>query len=91
MKKLLFFFILCLSASVVHAQTATKKSYAYQNGNWYNGTDFTKGTWYVVNGLFTQKAPAQIGQGLFLKTKIYCFSTAVANAAVMTIITSLPT
>ncbi len=41
------------------AQTATK-NYEFRNGNWFNGTAFTTGTWYSNRGLLTRKAPVKI-------------------------------
>ncbi len=37
-----------------------QKNYEFKNGFWYNGTDFTLGTWYTVDGKFSKKAPARI-------------------------------
>jgi hypothetical protein len=60
MKKLLFSTLaFCLLSHIVSAQTAGK-TYEYRNGQWYTGIEFASGTWYVTNGLLTQKAPAQI-------------------------------
>lgn len=53
--------LLCSLAFTLAAQTpAPTKTYELRNGNFYNGKDFTTGTWYVVNGTFTKKAPAKI-------------------------------
>lgn len=60
MQKLHITFLFCLWVFSLAAQTTGIKTYAYQNGNWYNGTAFANATWYVVNGQFTKKAPAQI-------------------------------
>ena len=60
MKKILFSTLfLCLSSLMLSAQTAGK-TYEYRNGQWYTGLEFASGTWYVVNGLLTQKAPVKI-------------------------------
>ncbi|MBL7803576.1 MAG: amidohydrolase family protein [Saprospiraceae bacterium] len=37
-----------------------QKTYEFKNGQWFNGTDFVQGTWYVVGGNLTRKAPAKI-------------------------------
>ncbi len=39
---------------------STGKNYEYRNGQWYTGLEFVSGTWYVSNGVLTQKAPVQI-------------------------------
>lgn len=60
MKKSLFStFVFCLLSLFLFAQSAAK-NYEYKNGQWYSGQEFVSGTWYVSNGLFTQKAPVQI-------------------------------
>lgn len=60
MKKLLFStLVICLFCQIISAQSAGK-NYEYKNGQWYTGLEFASGTWYVSNGLFTQKAPVQI-------------------------------
>lgn len=60
MQKFLLSLCLSLCAVGLTAQTAAPKTYAYQNGNWYNGSGFTVATWYVVNGQFTKKTPPKI-------------------------------
>lgn len=60
MQKYLFStLILCLFCQFSFAQN-NSKNYEYKNGQWYTGLEFVTGTWYVSNGLLTQKAPAQI-------------------------------
>ncbi len=60
MQKYLFStLILCLFCQLSFAQT-NSKNYEYKNGQWYSGLEFVPGTWYVSNGLLTQKAPVQI-------------------------------
>lgn len=60
MKKILFStLVFCLFAHLAHTQT-NGKTYEYRNGQWYSGVEFVSGTWYVVNGLLTQKAPAKV-------------------------------
>ena len=69
MKKFLFStLVFCLFSQFVSAQTAGK-NYEYKNGQWYTGLEFTSGTWYVSNGLLTQKAPAKIDSVIDLKGK----------------------
>ena len=48
--------LLLLVSQTIFAQ----KNYEFRNGNWYNGADFTTGTWYTTNGKFTKKAPSKI-------------------------------
>jgi len=59
MKKIFYLFILVVFAQAIHAQS-TSKNYEYRNASWYNGKDFTNGTWYIVNGTLSKKAPAKI-------------------------------
>ncbi len=60
MKKLLFStLVFCLLCQFASAQSAGK-NYEYKNGQWYTGLEFVKATWYVSNGLLTQKAPVKI-------------------------------
>jgi imidazolonepropionase-like amidohydrolase len=47
----------------------TGRSYELRNGNFYNGKDFTPGTWYVANGVFSKKAPAKIDSVIDLSGK----------------------
>ncbi|MCW5922040.1 MAG: amidohydrolase family protein [Saprospiraceae bacterium] len=55
-KALLPFLFFALILPTVYAQ----KNYELTNGSWYNGKDFTPGTWYVTNGLLSKKAPAKV-------------------------------
>lgn len=67
MKKLLFStLIFCLFCQILSAQSAGK-NYEYKNGQWYTGLEFVSGTWFVSNGLLTQKAPVQIDSVIDLK------------------------
>ncbi len=50
-----------------HAQTTTDKSYALRNGQWFDGKAFKTKTFYVVNGLLTERAPKRIDETLDLK------------------------
>lgn len=59
MKKTLFALLLALLATGISAQTPGK-NYAFKNGKWYNGKDFTAGDWYVKNGELSKKAPVKI-------------------------------
>lgn len=36
------------------------QNYEFRNGNWYNGSGFTTGTWYTSGGKFSKKAPSRI-------------------------------
>jgi hypothetical protein len=42
------------------AASAAGPSFAFSNGQWFNGTGFDRGTRYSVNGVFQQQAPARI-------------------------------
>ena len=55
--------LLLLVSSSIFAQ----KNYEFRNGNWYNGSDFTLGTWYTSGGKFTKKAPSKIDSVIDLK------------------------
>ncbi len=65
---LLPFFLFTLSFSIVSAQTATR-TFELRNGNFYNGQNFTPGTWYVANGVFSKKAPAKIDSVIDLENR----------------------
>lgn len=51
--------VLTLTSFATLAQTPSR-TYELKNGNWYNGKDFTPGTWYVANGVLSRKAPARV-------------------------------
>ncbi len=58
-KALLPCLLFALSASAALAQTASR-NYELRNGNFYNGKDFTAGTWYVTKGLLSKRAPSRV-------------------------------
>lgn len=68
MKKILYLFILVVFSQSVFAQPTTK-TYEYRNASWYNGQGFTSGTWYVINGLLSKKAPAKIDSVIDLQER----------------------
>lgn len=51
--------------SQLNAQPA--KTYKFINGNWFDGKDFSKKTFYSVNGLFSNKSPQKIDETIDLK------------------------
>jgi hypothetical protein len=59
MKNILSILFAAFAFMSLQAQNAPK-TYQYTNGYWYNGTEFLRAEWYVVNGLLTKKAPAKI-------------------------------
>lgn len=61
---LLFF----LTSIAVFAQTSPL-TYELKNGNFYNGTGFSPGTWYVAGGVFSKKAPAKIDTTIDLQNR----------------------
>ncbi len=61
------FFLLVIVASVNFAQKS--KVYEFKNGNWYNGKTFKRGTFYVVDGIFSSKKPAKIDESIDLKNQ----------------------
>jgi hypothetical protein len=48
---------------------APAKNYEYRNGQWFNGTTFVPGTWYVVKGLLTHKAPSRVDSVIDLQQR----------------------
>jgi hypothetical protein len=88
-KNLILLVFASLIFQVLSAQTAPK-TYEYKNGSWYNGSNFTNGTWYVVNNKFSKKAPSKIDSVVDLQGRwvvppqgdVYCSSVADnSNAA----------
>jgi Amidohydrolase family len=61
---LLFIIVFVAAPAAISQQNA--KTYALKNGNWYNGTTFSPGDWYIQKGVFTQKMPAKIDSTLDL-------------------------
>lgn len=51
---------LVIGQAIVSAQSPVTKTYEFKNGNWFTGSGFAPGTWYSVNGTFSQKAPAKV-------------------------------
>lgn len=47
--------------------TASTKTYAFTNGQWFDGKTFKKKTFYSQNGLLTTKKPAQIDETVDMK------------------------
>jgi hypothetical protein len=92
MKKIFLLLFLAAIAQSLTAQTAPK-TYEYRNGSWYNGKDFTPGTWYVVGGRLTKKAPAKIDSIVDLLDRwvvppsadVFCSSVAGNSAASTTL------
>lgn len=58
-KTILSFFCFLFIQTFAFAQKSTP-SYAFTNGNWYNGSGFTPATWYSTGGKLTKKAPAKV-------------------------------
>lgn len=87
-KALLPCLIFAFASLAIFAQTPTK-TYEFRNGNWYNGTGFTPGTWYVANGVFSKKAPPKIDTVVDLQNRFvtppmgdaYCSSVAGNSSA----------
>lgn len=59
MKKTLLSALLLL-ALLQNAVAQSGKTIEFRNGLWFNGKDFTEGTWYARDGLLTRKVPAKI-------------------------------
>ncbi|MFN7326070.1 MAG: amidohydrolase family protein [Chitinophagales bacterium] len=62
--RFLLFLLLLVSFNV-----SAQKNYEFRNGNWYNGKDFTPGTWYSTGGKLTKKAPSKIDSVIDLTNK----------------------
>ncbi|HLA94815.1 MAG TPA: amidohydrolase family protein [Pyrinomonadaceae bacterium] len=52
-----------------NAQTSLppQKTYQFTNGQWFNGTDFRRRTFYSAGGVLTRKKPAKIDEAVDLK------------------------
>lgn len=61
-------FLLCCLLLVTTGLSA-QKNYEFRNGHWYNGKDFTPGTWYSVNGKLSKKAPSKIDSVIDLSNR----------------------
>lgn len=59
---------LLLLSQMVAAQTGLQ-NYELRNGNWFNGQEFTTGTWYTNQGLLTRKMPAKVDSVLDLSNR----------------------
>jgi imidazolonepropionase-like amidohydrolase len=62
----LFALALLFALQATHAQTTANKTYALRNGQWFDGKTFKAKTFYIVNGLLTERAPKQIDETLDL-------------------------
>lgn len=49
------------------AISAPEKTYAFVNGQWFDGKGFRRQTFYAVNGLLTQKQPPKVDAEIDLK------------------------
>lgn len=91
MKKIVLFWwcAWCFVPLLTAQKTAqTTKSYAFKNGNWFNGTHFVPGTWYSHAGILTQKAPAVTDSVIDLQNRFVippggdaCSASLVSGAA----------
>jgi hypothetical protein len=59
MKNIFLLVVFAMFSGAVQGQNI-RKTYHYTNGFWYNGTEFVKAEWYVVNGLLSKKAPSKV-------------------------------
>ncbi len=46
--------------SPARVPSVERATYEYRGGQWLNGSDFSRGTWYAVDGLFTRRRPARV-------------------------------
>lgn len=65
-------FAVLLQAAAVAAQTDSRrptsaKNYEFTNGNWFDGKQFRRRTFYAVNGLLSDKKPQKIDETVDLK------------------------
>lgn len=51
---------ICLLALAVNGGAAAQRNNSYTNGQWWNGSQFERRTFYAVDGFLTSKRPAQI-------------------------------
>lgn len=51
----------------VSEQSATAKQYQFTNGRWFDGEEFRRDTFYVVDGLLTRTAPAHVDEVVDLR------------------------
>ncbi len=71
----LFLLLLCFClqsiATEVNAQTplAQTKSYQFINGQWFDGKDFRRQTFYSSKGLLTRRRPAKVDEVIDLKNE----------------------
>lgn len=49
-------------SSTVNEQSAATTRYQFTNGRWFNGEEFHRDTFYVVDGVLTRIAPAHVGE-----------------------------
>ncbi len=65
----LLFACLLNSSEETYAQTSVpeRKTYQFVNGQWFDGKDFRRRTFYSVNGILTSKKTAKIGETIDLK------------------------
>ncbi len=68
MKKILFSAI-AIAFFTFNLFAQNNKTVEFKNGFWYNGKNFTAGTWYSHNGLLTKKAPAKIDSTIDLDNR----------------------
>ncbi|HNP29185.1 MAG TPA: amidohydrolase family protein [Nitrospirales bacterium] len=45
----------------------TSRTYAFVNGQWFDGQGFSQGTWYAVQGSLTRSRPKSVAQTIDLK------------------------
>jgi imidazolonepropionase-like amidohydrolase len=60
MKKTLLALLIMVVACLGAAAQNPAKNYEYRNGQWFNGKEFVRATWYIQNGLLSSKTPARV-------------------------------
>jgi hypothetical protein len=69
MRNFLFTTILLCSFLLPKTTAQNSKTYEYKNGIWYVNEAMVQGTWYIQNGLLTQKTPAKIDSVIDLQQR----------------------
>ena len=53
----------------LYAQTTNPKTYKFSNGQWFDGKNFKRQTFYSVRGILTRRQPARVDETIDLENK----------------------
>ncbi len=56
-----------LATSMAGGQQTSAQTYAFENGRWFNGESFERGTFYSVDGRLTAERPDEVDERVDLK------------------------